>query len=112
MACEAYRKPKETLEQRRDRIAKSLGLLEERIRQGQVRVVVGRDGSVTFAGWKVEDREDVADLCAYRKLTAKGSIALRSALARAEIAAGRTVDKQVIGSGLHSHDGGKTWGRH
>ncbi len=33
------------------------------------------------------------------------------ALAKAEAQAGRTVDKQAVASGLHSHDGGKTWGK-
>jgi hypothetical protein len=54
-------------------------------------------------------RNGISDACAYRKLLASGSPALRAALAKAEAMAGRKVDPQAIASGVHSHDGGRTW---
>ena len=41
-----------------------------------------------------------------------GSPLAKMKIAQAELLAGRTVDKQVIGQGAHSHDGGKTWHNH
>lgn len=36
----------------------------------------------------------------------------RAEIARAEQIAGRSVDRQVLAAGVHSHDGGKTWVGH
>jgi hypothetical protein len=36
----------------------------------------------------------------------------RATEARAEAIAGRTVDARTIAAGVHSHDGGRTWGNH
>lgn len=58
------------------------------------------------------DRSKVTDLCAFRALRILGSAPLRTALARAEALAGRKADMAVIGRGVHSHDGGKTWSTH
>ena len=51
----------------------------------------------------------VSDACAYRKLLATGSVLAKQKIAQAEALAGRGVDKKVVASGLHSHDGGATW---
>lgn len=75
-----------------------------------VTVVIGATGGIAFKGWT--DREGVSDLCAYRKLMSENSPALRKAVARAEVMAGRGVDQQALAAGLHSHDGGRTWGKH
>lgn len=90
--------------------ARALVRLEEAIGAGKVSVVVGIMGSVAFKGW--DDNAGISDLCAYRKLMADGSPALRRALARAEVSAGRSVNYQAVNSGLHSHDGGRTWSKH
>lgn len=95
-----------------ERIAETvtaLARLEAALKIGTVRAVVGRTGGVAFVGqW---DRRGISDACAYRALTQKGSSELRMALAKAEAVAGRQVDKQAVAAGLHSHDGGKTWGK-
>lgn len=77
---------------------------------GTIKAIIGRAGGIAFKGWT--DNADVSDLCAYRALTARNSPALRKALARAEVTAGRKLDAQAIAAGMHSHDGGKTWGTH
>ena len=74
---------------------------------GDARVVVGDNGAVAFAGeW---DRRGMSDVCAYRALLVANSWELRQAVARAEALAGRSIDRQMIETGVHSHDGGVTW---
>lgn len=90
-----------------DRAAK---LLEAQLAAGTAQVVIGAQGSIAFKGW--QDRGGLADLCAYRRLLASNSPALRRAVMRAEAVSGRKVDARAIAAGQHSHDGGKTWGTH
>jgi len=40
------------------------------------------------------------------------AIAAAPAIKRAEAMSGRSVNKQVIGQGAHSHDNGRTWHDH
>lgn len=107
MPC--FLRPNLTELQKQDQAA-AMARLEKALAAGTVSVVVGVSGSVAFKGW--EDTGGVSDLCAYRKLMADGSPALRRAIARAEVTAGRSVNYQAVNSGLHSHDGGRTWSRH
>lgn len=79
--------------------------LEKALSAGAVTLKIGPQGAITFQGWK--DRSGVSDVCAYRKLG--NSPVLRRAVARAEVTAGRKVNTQAIGAGIHSHDGGMTW---
>ena len=58
------------------------------------------------ADW-IQQQWDIA-----RRLSAKGSESLRRAVARAEALAGRKADARAIASGVHSHDGGRTWDKH
>lgn len=110
MACWTRRKPKQTEAERKEELRLAAKRLEKQLLDGRVKMIVSEGGAVAFTGWK--DSDGMSDACAYRALSSAGSLALRSAQARAEIAAGRTVDKAVVASGMHSHDGGKTWGRH
>ncbi len=84
--------------------------LESAIGAGTVRVIIGRSGGIAFSGWAEADRRGVSDLCAYRALA--NSPELRRATMRAEALAGRKIDPRAIASGMHSHDGGNTWGTH
>ena len=88
----------------------AIARLDAALGSGSVSVVVGAQGGLAFKGW--QDREGVTDLCAYRKLAATNSPALRRAIMRAEAIAGRTLDQRTIATGLHSHDGGQTFGTH
>lgn len=88
----------------------ALARLEGSLRAGTVTAVIGGNGAIAFRSWL--DRAGLSDLCAYRKLTASNSPALRAALARAEAMAGRKVDPRAVAAGVHSHDGGNTWGNH
>lgn len=108
MACESKpsRRPNKA---RRDEVREAVARLEAAMKAGTVTVKVGPTGAITFAGWGSEEREGVSDVCAYRKLAASGSAALRAAVAKAEAMAGRKVDARAIAAGVHSHDGGHSW---
>ena len=110
MACELRTKVGQTKAQRVDQVKAALARLETALAAGSVTVKVGPQGSITFAGaW---ERSDVTDACAYRKLLASGSPALRKAIARAEAVSGRAVNDRAVAAGYHSHDGGGTWSKH
>ena len=94
-------------EQRRQAMQNAITRLGRALQGGTVRVVVGVNGAIAFKGlWR---NEGVTDLCAFRALKATGNSALRAAITRAEIIAGRNVSEQAIAGGTHSHDGGTTW---
>lgn len=85
----------------------ALAKLAQALKDKTARVVIGSNGAVAFAGaW---ERNGISDVCAYRALTAANSAELRAAVMRAEVTAGRKVNPQAVGAGIHSHDGGKTW---
>lgn len=108
MACEAFRKPQQTPQQRADEVRKAIANLDSLVSSGRVRVKIGPQGAIVFDGWTV-DRGNVSDACAYRKLMAQGSPLAKAAIAKAEQLAGRGVSRQALSHGVHSHDGGKTW---
>lgn len=110
MPCDTIRVNRNiTPAERLRQIQRAIDALESGLRTGAVKPVISREGAIAFSGnWA---RDGVSDVCAYRRLLVKGSGALRVALARAEAIAGRKLNPQAIGSGLHSHDGGATWSR-
>ena len=95
--------------EKKQRVKDALARLERALSAGTVKVVIDRaSGAVAFRGlWR---SDGVADSCAYRALTAANSAPLRASLARAEIMAGRSVNERAIASGVHSHDGGRSFG--
>ncbi len=98
--------------QQKQRMTDALARLEAALAGGAVALVIGRQGAIAFRGWKEEDRAGLSDLCAYRRLSSANSPALRRALARAEAQAGMKIDQRALAAGVHSHDGGRTWGQH
>lgn len=88
----------------------ALERLRAKLAAGSASVVIGAQGGIAFAGW--QDRGGVSDLCAYRKLLASNSPELRRAVMAAEARYGRKIDPKAIAAGMHSHDGGHTWGAH
>lgn len=112
MPCDSFIKPGITPEQRQKQVRDAVAALGRALATGAVKIKVGPQGGITFVGWGKEERDGVSDICAYRKLANSGSWALRQALARAEALAGRKADERAIAAGVHSHDGGATWGTH
>ena len=112
MPCDTRRiSVEETAEQARARLRAAVAKLEGALTSGTASIVVGPTGAVAFKGWRGEG-DGLTDVCAFRRLQASNSPALRRALARAEALSGRKVDPRAIAAGVHSHDGGGTWGTH
>jgi len=112
MPCDRQLKPKQTLQQRADEVRKMVAKLAAGLISGKIKAKVGPQGAIAFDGITNEDRDGVTDNCAYRRLMIEGSPLARAQIARAEQLAGRSVDRTVVGHGVHSHDGGRTWHDH
>lgn len=109
MPCDTKLKAKQTVQQRAEEVRKVVSKLGELLVSGRVKAKVGPQGAIAFVGLTDEERDGVTDACAYRRLMVSGSMLAKAAIARAEQIAGRTVDRQALAHGHHSHDGGKTW---
>jgi hypothetical protein len=109
MACDTWVRQGQTLTQRKEEVKKVVDKLSRLITDGQVRVKVGPQGAVTFVAWADNERSGVTDACAYRRIMATGSALAKAKIAQAEQMAGRRINQQVVGQGVHSHDGGHTW---
>lgn len=110
MPCDYVRNPRQTAADRKREVERTLKELERKLRERAVNIEIGRQGAVAFKGWK-RDRNDVTDVCAFRRLSQAGSWELRQSIKRAEAQSGKRVNPQAVASGLHSHDGGNTWSR-
>lgn len=110
MPCDSRPFVKEqTLQERIAQVRSAISKLDRLLLKRQVRVVVGPQGAITFTGWKDEDRAGVTDACAYRRIMISGSALAKAEIARAELLAGRKVDRKMVAQGVHSHDNGSTW---
>lgn len=112
MPCDTTLRENETREQRSARADEATKRLEKLLGTGRAGIKIGPTGAIAFTGWEGEERDGVADVCAYRRLSAAKSWPLRQAIAHAEAAQGRKVNESAIKAGMHSHDGGQTWGKH
>jgi hypothetical protein len=112
MPCDTKLKPRQTISQRKAEVRKVVERISQKLATGTVKPVVSKQGAITFTGITNEERDGVTDACAYRQIMVHGSALAKAAILRAEQLAGRSVDKQVIGQGVHSHDGGHTWHDH
>lgn len=110
MPCDTKLKANQTIQQRAVEVRAAVERLAKALVAGRVKPVVGADGGIAFAGFDGE-RDGVTDACAYRRLMVSGSALAKAKVAQAEAMAGRSVNRQAIGQGLHSHDGGQTWHR-
>lgn len=113
MACDSMRtRRNQTQAERLTEIDETVRELEKLLQQGLVQVVVSDQGAIAFRGWDSNQRNGVGDVCAYQRLQVLGSWELQQAVAAAEALSGNQVNQQVIGAGVHSHDGGHSWGGH
>lgn len=110
MPCERRLRLGQSISQRKAEIKAAVDKLNAELAIGKVKPVIGPQGGITFQGWA--QQADVGDGCAYRMIMASGSALARQAIARAEQLSGRTVNKQAVAQGLHSHDNGVTWHGH
>lgn len=112
MACTSILKQGQTLQQRMTEIDRALKRLEQYLATGVVQLVIGPNGAVAIRGWNPKDRDGMTDVCTVRSLMATNSQPFKMALLRAEAISGKKMNPQMIGQGVHSHDGGRTWGKH
>jgi hypothetical protein len=112
MPCDRRLKPKQTPQQRAAEIRAAVDKLAQRLTSKTVKAKVGPQGAIAFDGWNEAERNGVTDACAYRRLLVSGSALALAEIARAEQMAGRSVNKQAVAVGTHSHDGGHTWHDH
>ena len=112
MPCDTKLKKNQTIQQRAAEVRRVAERVTAGLAVGRVKVKVGPQGAVAFLGLTDEERDGVTDACIYRRVLVSGSALARAAVARAEQLAGRSVDRAVVGHGVHSHNGGETWHDH
>ena len=113
MSCDTRLKSRQTIQERAKEVREAVERLAVALATGRAKVVIDKaTGAVAFTGWDATSRDGITDACAYRRIMATGSAMAKMHIARAEQLAGRTVNKQAVAQGLHSHDGGSTWHRH
>ncbi len=108
MPCDTRRKRNQTIQQRAEEVRRAVKGLDQALTMGAVKAVIGPQGAIAFQGW-TNGRDDVTDVCAYRRIMATGSSLAKAAIAKAEMLSGRKVNMAAVGAGVHSHDGGRTW---
>jgi hypothetical protein len=111
MPCDTQLKPKQTVQERAEEVRRAAALVSDALAAGRVRVKVGPQGAVAFEGITAAERDGLTDACIYRRVMVSGSALARAAIARGEQLSGRTVNRSVVATGVHSHDGGHTWHR-
>jgi hypothetical protein len=110
MPCDTRLKRGQTIQQRAAEVKKVAYDVNSLIAAGRVKPVVDkRTGAIAFQGLDDNIRDGATDACIYRRIMVSGSSLTKAALQRAEQLAGRSVDKQALAQGHHSHDGGATW---
>lgn len=117
MACETRLRNRygrrQTLTERKADVKQVMTDVNSLIAAGKVKPVVDRiSGAVAFTGLSEDQRDGVSDACVYRQMMISGNSLTKMAIARAEQMAGRTVNRTALAQGVHSHDGGQTWGSH
>ena len=114
MACETMRSRRgQTLTERKAEIKQIISFTEELIAKGKVTIVVDKKtGAISFNGMTPQERGGVTDACTFRMISAGNSFVAKQAIQKAELAAGRQVNRQALGLGYHSHDGGRTFSTH
>lgn len=113
MACETRLKARQSIQERAKEVKGVVAFMDELITKGKVKVVVDKKtGAVAFTGMTDSEKDGVSDACAYRRIMATGSATAKMAIAKAEAVAGRSVSRQALAAGIHSHDGGSTWSTH
>lgn len=108
MVCDTKLREKQSIQGRALEVREAVETLSRELAAGRVKVTIGPQGAIAFDGADAF-RNGISDACLYRRLMVTGSAAARSRIAQAERMAGRTLDRRVIGQGVHSHDGGRSW---
>ena len=109
MPCDTKLKPKQTIHDRMREIKAVTARFNSGLASGKIKAVVGPQGAIAFSGVADDEKDGVTDACIYRRLMVEGSALAKAAIQKAELLAGRSVDRKVLAAGVHSHSGGKHW---
>ena len=109
MPCDTIVRRNQTLTERKEEVKRTVDNIGKGLVSGRFKIKVGSQGAVAFQDIPESERNGVTDACIYRRLMVSGSATAKMAIMRAELAAGRKIDPQVVAQGIHSHDGGNTW---
>lgn len=112
MVCDRTLTPGQTLEERMKEVDAALKALETAINSGNVKLTIAPNGQPLLTGWGEKERKGLTDACTYRTLAVQGSFALKQAQQAAERLSGRKINGVMLNSGVHTHNGGKTWHKH
>jgi len=112
MLCDTRLKQGQTITDRKEEVLRTVETVRKGLIAGSIKPKVGPQGAITFDGLFEAQRNDVTDACIYRRLMVSGSALALAEIAKAEKLAGRSVSREAINSGAHSHDGGRTWHNH
>lgn len=114
MPCDTIFRRKQTIQQRVAEVQKVVDIVGKGLLNGRIKLKVGPQGAPAFTGLTTTERDDVTDVCIYRRLQSSPTVPaiVRMKLAELEAAGGRAVNKQALAQGAHSHDGGTTWHDH
>lgn len=108
MPCDSKLKRNQTIQQRAEEVKKAVSAFDALIASRSISVRVGPQGAIAFTVPE-SMRDGITDACIYRRIMAIGSVLAKAQIARAEAMAGVKINKQAVGQGVHSHDGGRTW---
>jgi hypothetical protein len=112
MPCDTRLKQNQTITERKDEILRTVQAVQQGLVNGRIKAKIGPQGAIAFDGLLASERNDVTDVCIYRRLMSTGSSLARMQIAKAEQLAGRSVSAQAVSQGAHSHDGGHSWHSH
>lgn len=115
MPCESrYTNIRQTQAERDAEIAAVVEAVTAALAAQRVELRIGQEGAaaLNWLAGEALDMRGVTDGCVLLRLMNDNSMAFQEALAMAELQAGQKLNIAAIESGLHSHDGGRTWGRH
>ena len=112
MPCDTRKLETQTWTERKQEVRDAISALSAALATGRAKAVIDRvSGAIAFQGWPEGREGRVTDSCAYRILMATGSALAKAAIAKAEMLAGKTVSRQALHAGVHSHDGGHSFHR-
>jgi hypothetical protein len=109
MPCDTALLPNQTLTERKTEVKKTVEYIDTLLRESKLKVAVDKKTGAIAFDLSNSERNRVTDACIYRRIMVSGSALARAQIAKAEQLAGRSVNKQALTQGHHSHDGGRTW---
>lgn len=109
MPCDTRLKPRQTIQQRAEEVRKVVTYANTLLQERKLKVRVDRTSGAIAFDLSDSERDGVTDACLFRRIMATGSALAKAEIQRAELLAGRSVNRQALTQGIHSHDGGKSW---